>query len=355
MGSGVLVEALSAVEVDEAEWPNIVSLFADHSFENSLSYVRALAQKSRQRMLLVAVQSAGSVQGAAIVRCKTVPVLGYGVSYVSGGPLWRLKDRTSTQADAMAVLAAIQKYVVRQNGHILVSRFAVESTVHSPSLAEASCALGFSTTDLARTYRTILVDLIPDVTTLRSNLHSKWRNMLNQSDKSGLTIEVKSGSECWPRFLKLYAEMREAKEFDGGLGPEFFAGLEPDDAGLLFVFAKKEGEDAGGVVISALGDTAIYLFGATNSVGRDLRAGYQLQWQAMLTCRSRGFRIYDLGGIDEVTNPGGFQFKARMGGLIAQAEGPVLATPGGIKSALMTQTLRWRNWAITKKRAVANG
>ena len=63
-----------------------------------------------------------------------------------------------------------------------------------------------------------------------------------------------------------------------------------------------------------MGDTAIYLLGATNERARELKAAYFLQWQAMLWLKDRGARWYDLGGIDPEANPGGYHFKSGFGG-----------------------------------------
>ncbi len=63
-----------------------------------------------------------------------------------------------------------------------------------------------------------------------------------------------------------------------------------------------------------------YLFGATGAVGRPLRAGYFLTWEAIRLAREKGCLWYDLGGLDPAENPDVARFKERMNGVPINAE-----------------------------------
>ena len=52
----------------------------------------------------------------------------------------------------------------------------------------------------------------------------------------------------------------------------------PDDAKLTVLLAMSEGQPVAGHVSSLLGDTCIYLLGASNDEGRNTRAAYLLQF-----------------------------------------------------------------------------
>jgi lipid II:glycine glycyltransferase (peptidoglycan interpeptide bridge formation enzyme) len=60
-------------------------------------------------------------------------------------------------------------------------------------------------------------------------------------------------------------------------------------------------------VIAVLGDTAFYVFGASDDRMLPLKAGYALQWGIIHQMRVEGVRWYDLGG--EAREPGLRQFK----------------------------------------------
>ena len=343
------MEKAVAREADPSEWKAIIDAFADHNFENSLSYVNALAKRMGHKIRLMYVESPSGLVGAAAIRMKTVPVLGRGVAYVSSGPLWRRKSIGLAAEYPGQVMAAFKSQLVDREGHILLARLAIGPAAVHEAHGSVCTTNGFYSTSLVRNYHTVLIDLRPDEQVLRANLHSKWRNMLNQSAKSELTLEIGHDASYWQRFLALFSEMKEAKEFDEGLGPQFFAQLDCRETGLIFLMAQKDGKDVGSVIISALGDTAIYLFGATNTAGRDLRAGYHLIWSAMIHCKNAGFRNYDLGGIDTDSNHGGYQFKTRMGGEIVDAAGPFQAVPVGVMGKVLVRALTMRHNFTSRK------
>ena len=95
--------------------------------------------------------------------------------------------------------------------------------------------------------------------------------------------------------------------------------------------------------MSALGRSVIYLFGATNTEGRDLRAGYFLMWHAIMHFKKNNYIWFDLGGVDDDSNHGGFQFKARMGGEIVDAVGPYAMFPSGPIAKVLKLLLNFRN------------
>ena len=67
-----------------------------------------------------------------------------------------------------------------------------------------------------------------------------------------------------------------------------------------------------GLVASAMGDSAIYLLGATSDDGLNAKGAYLLQWTLIQWLKENGFKWYDLGGIDPEGNPGVYSFKKRI-------------------------------------------
>ena len=81
-------------------------------------------------------------------------------------------------------------------------------------------------------------------------------------------------------------------------------------------------EPVAGHVASHLGDTCVYLLGATTEMGRKLKAAYRLQWSVIERAVERGEKNYDLGGIDVEGNPGVYRFKRGLGGAEMEGAGP---------------------------------
>jgi lipid II:glycine glycyltransferase (peptidoglycan interpeptide bridge formation enzyme) len=65
-----------------------------------------------------------------------------------------------------------------------------------------------------------------------------------------------------------------------------------------------------GVVCSGIGDMGIYLYGATSDEGLNSQGSYLLQWKALSWLKGKGAKWYNLHGINPVTNPGTYHFKA---------------------------------------------
>jgi lipid II:glycine glycyltransferase (peptidoglycan interpeptide bridge formation enzyme) len=63
-----------------------------------------------------------------------------------------------------------------------------------------------------------------------------------------------------------------------------------------------------------MGDSGIYLLGATSDDGLNARGAYLLQWTMIQWLKENGFKWYDLGGIDPQGNPGVYSFKKGLSG-----------------------------------------
>ena len=70
-----------------------------------------------------------------------------------------------------------------------------------------------------------------------------------------------------------------------------------------------------------MGDSAIYLLGATSDAGLNSKGAYFLQWTMIRWLKRTGIKSYDLGGIDPEGNPGVYHFKRGISGVdICQIE-----------------------------------
>ncbi|MEL7049624.1 MAG: peptidoglycan bridge formation glycyltransferase FemA/FemB family protein, partial [Pseudomonadota bacterium] len=170
-----------------------------------------------------------------------------------------------------------------------------------------------------------LVDLGLDETLQRKSLSQKWRYNLKRSEQSGLDISVVSGSEAFQRFSTLYASMLQRKAIDDNTWFDQLSDVSrvlPDDQVPQIVLATRQGRDVAGAVVGGVGQTAQYLFGASNLEGTESKAGYLLQWHVTRLLSQSGYRWYDLGG--EAGSDGLRQFKK---GLVGKS-GKIVSLPG---------------------------
>jgi hypothetical protein len=329
-------EIISIQTVSKEEFTTFAITFSDYSYEQVPEYAAAMAAEAGDSILFLTVGPSERPLGLATVRLKTLPLVGRGIAYISGGPMTR---SSGDEEQLRTVLLALKRKLAGDDGHLLVVRLPV--TLPESKTRSTMRDIGFLPTSLAREYRTIALGLQPDVQTIRGNLSKNWRYELTCAEKAGLCIQSGVGGDLTTRFLTAYDQMRQIKDFATRLNPRFILALSPESLGLQILIATKDGQDVGGHVTSLLGDTAKVLFSATNEIGRATRAGYLMYWTAMLSAKERGFGWYDLGGIDPNANPDGYRFKKRTGGLELLAQ-PYEARGSGPLALVMTNLLTLR-------------
>jgi CelD/BcsL family acetyltransferase involved in cellulose biosynthesis len=105
-----------------------------------------------------------------------------------------------------------------------------------------------------------------------------------------------------------------------------------------------------GLVASTMGDSAVYLLGATSDEGLNSKGAYLLQWALIKWLKENGFRWYDLGGINPERNPGVYHFKKGMSGADVCRVSPLVACSSVVSSAVVKASLAMQH-AIRRSRA----
>ena len=302
--------------VDRARWDELAASFCDCNYRQLWSYGTLLAQRRGAACERVAIQQGDSVIGIADVRIKKLPVIGGGLAYISGGPLFRRE-----QADDMARLDACIKALVReyveQRGLTLRILPACGSNAVNLATAEALRANGFEAAEQAAGYRTLLVHIDRPLDEIRASFNGKWRNCLNAAEKKSLTITVGADQARFAQFASMLEATVQRKQFSLDLDPHFYALVQRDlREGEQFIISMvHEGDEVVAANVSGFhGDTAVYLLGAMTEAGMSNKASYLLQWNAIRIAIERGMKWYDLGGIDPEGNPGVYHFKKGLNG-----------------------------------------
>lgn len=341
----------SVDQVDEAEWESCLPLFADASLYQTWAYGAVRWGKGNLSHLVL--RRAGEVVAMAQLRIARLPILPAGIAYLRWGPLWQRQGAAPDPAVLAEMLQGLRReYVERRGLSLQIIPNVFEQTppaeVYSHSLASA----GFVPDPSASRYRTFVVDLRPPLEKIRASLQQKWRNQLNASERNGLTCDTSHNTAAYQTFLDLYAGMLARKQFDSSVDVHEFARLQDrlSDSSKMILYTARasDGEAVGSLVCSLVGETALYVLGATNERARDLKAAYFLQWQALQDLKSRGAMAYDLGGANPETNPGGHHFKKGFGGPeVVQL--PLHSAPGNLLSRALEAVARAR------KRRAASG
>jgi hypothetical protein len=303
-------------ETGEAEWSELLPRFRDASIYQTWSF--GAVHWGEHRLSHLVLRRNGSVIGMAQLLIMTVPLLKKGVAYLRWGPLWQLRDESAGVGALPEMTEAIVREYVRRRGlllRVIPHVFQGESAEHD--LRSSWESIGLRETADGRAHHTIRVDLDPPLEELRKRLHPRWRNYLKASEKAGFEIVEGTDDQLYVNFSEMYDELMKRKQFHTGVDIHKFRRVQqslPKPLKMHVFIAKREGIALNSLVVSHIGDTAIYLLAATTDEGLKGRGAHLLQWHAMNRLKEAGCRWYDLGGIDPEGNPGVYQFKSGLGG-----------------------------------------
>ena len=303
-------------EMDAPEWSCLLCQFDDASIYQTWSY--GAVHWGSGQLSHVVLKRDGKVVAMAQVRVLKLPALRTGIAYVRWGPLCRLRGGPFDAEAFHQITQAIMHEYAGQRGLLLrVIPPAFENDPFAPEVKIPLASIGMAQPSKSPSYHTMRVNLDHPLVELRKNLDQKWRNCLNRAERNGLQVVQAPTLELYDKFLRAYREMRARKPFETTVEVAEFRRMQaqlPPSLKMETFICEKEGKLLNAIVLSAIGDTAIYLLGATSADGLKLKGAYLLQWHAIQWLKERGCRWYDLGGINSERNPGVYHFKSGLSG-----------------------------------------
>lgn len=308
--------------VSRDEWDCLLQQFDDANIYQTWTY--GSVRWGERNLSHQVVKKNDEVIAIAQVAIKKVPILGLGIAYIPWGPLWRKKGNPIDPKNLQYGISSLKdEYAIKRGLLLRVGPNVVEQKGNG--VENLYGEEEFSIKSSGRKYRTRVVDLTPTIENLRKNLHQTWRRKLNQAEKNDLEVIDGYSDELYSIFLSLQSELLERKRYTPGVSYQEFRKIQtdlPEHLKMKIIVCKSEGEPMAAVVFSGIGDTGIFLFGATGEKGMKTNGSYLLHWRAMQWLKEKGCRWYDLGGINPEINPGVYQFKAGMGGMDVCHIGP---------------------------------
>lgn len=165
---------------------------------------------------------------------------------------------------------------------------------------------------------TLLLDLTPELESLRDAFKPKTRYNLSLAERRGVRVRAS-------RDVRTFATLSEQTARRQGISlpgaPYYQAALEvfDEDDGVRLYLAEHQGRPLAGIMVFRFGTTAYYLFGGSTEAGREMMPNYLLHWTAMIDFRRLGCRTYDWWGIPADPAPdhpwfGLYRFKTGFGG-----------------------------------------
>ena len=173
-------------------------------------------------------------------------------------------------------------------------------------------------------FSTAWLDLRPDIATLQSNLHGKWRNQLKKAEKNGLVISIGGKKESqYQWLLEKEEEQRSNRGYQAtplGLVPAFTQACsrfqQPDSTEstpVLTVTALQGREKIASGLFLLHGNSATYHIGWLGDTGRQANAQNLVLFSAVEALKQRQIRFLDLGGLNTADLAGIARFKLGMG------------------------------------------
>lgn len=325
------------VEVDQADskaWSEMLDIFEDASLYQTWSYGAVRwGQKNLSHLVL---KRNDEVVGMSQLRIVRAANLKCGMAYLRWGPLF---CRRGAELDPETVLrmarALHQEYVEKRRLWLRVLPNAFIGSLRAEAYQSAFSKFAQGTGNADRTFA---LSLEPSIEELRKRLDKKWRNQLSAAERNGLTVTLGTGTPEFRVFARMYKEMWMRKSFETSVDVEEFARMQeslPEGQRMRVLICEQEGVPVAGVVASTVGDSAIYLLGATSDQGLKAKGSYLLQWTLIRWLKENNFKSYDLGGIDPDANPGVFHFKKGLSGADVVFMAPLEACDSLVSSTLI--------------------
>lgn len=321
--------------VTELEWFELGRHFEDASIYQTWAYGSVRwGEKNLSHIVLKDGDDPVGIAQLRIVRPTSIRV---GVAYLRWGPLCHSRAR-GLHADAVRAMAdALRKEYTDRRG--LCLEIVPNAFAESRRAEIFQCAFEqYERKSLVGTekYRTFLLDLSAPLDDVRKTLHRRWRQYLNAAERNELRVSEGDDLERYDAFCRLYAQMWRRKRFRTGVHVEEFARIQdrlPQFERMKIFLCEHKGSPVAALVCSAMGDTGIYLLGASIDADMRLKASYLLHWNVIKWLKISGIRYYDLGGIDPMENPGGYQFKRGLSGVDVSHISPLVACDNRLSMA----------------------
>lgn len=299
--------------VDDRKWYEILEGFDDSNIYQTWAY--GAVTSGRRNLSHLILKKDGAIVAVAQARIAKLPFVNVGIAYVPWGPLWRhCANEGNLDAFRQAVRALRNEFVCKRR--LVLRLFPILFDGDSNFLA-ALKEEGFSSLGKEVPNRTILMDLRPPLEDLRAGMGSHWKRELKIAERNALTVTEGSEGQLFEAFIEIYKEMVSRKKFLELNDINQFKLIQeqlPENLKMKIMLCRSGESLCAGLITSAIGQTAIYLFGATSNAGLTSRGSYLLHWKLIGQLKQRRVAVYDLNGINPTKNPGTYRFKKDLGG-----------------------------------------
>lgn len=294
------------------EWNEILGQFADANIYQTWSYDAVRCGERNISHLVMRLE--GTIVALGQARLERVPVIGLGAVYIRWAPVWKLRNMIPDPVVFRQALRALRnEYVCRRR--LILRIFPILYNDNSSTYTDILSEEGYTPVFKEDPGRTLIMDISQPLEDLRTKLDQKWRNCLNRSERNNLEVVEGADDSLFAEFIELYRVLLDRKRFEEPNDINEFRKIQQDlPAGqkMRIFLCRSGGGISAGAICATVGDTGVYLFGATNNEGMTNKGSYLVQWKALQWMKSNGCNYYNLNGVNPEKNPGGYHFKAGL-------------------------------------------
>jgi lipid II:glycine glycyltransferase (peptidoglycan interpeptide bridge formation enzyme) len=300
--------------ITETAWCELLKQFNDASVYQTWTYDEV--RSGRKNISHLVLKKNGTIVAIAQARLMRIPLLGAGVAYIRWAPMWRSRTRPNDVEDFRQAVRALRNEYACKRGLVLrlyPNLFRQPDSTAAMILAEE----GFAWLIETRPDRTLRFDITRPLEDIRKTMRQHWRRSLKSAEKAPLEIVEGTDDILFDQFVTMYREMLSRKKFVEPNDIEQFRAIQrrlPDELKMRIMICKLNDVPCAGIICSAVGESAIYLFGATSNAGLKSFGSYALHWRMIGWLKQQNVAIYDLNGINPETNPGTYKFKSDLCG-----------------------------------------
>jgi len=279
------------------EWNDFVAASEHPSVMQSWQWGQLKATTGWKPMMLAVGD--GGIRAGALLLERALPHLGRCLLYAPRGPVldWTDRDLFEELLEAIRELARERRAVALKIDPCLSAE---RTDVTDLLRARGFIFTGTDDPDLGGTQPRYVMqtDLTPEPDDLLAQFHSKWRYNIRLAGRKGVTTREGTRDDL-PAFYELLQVTAERDDFRVRTREYFehmYDLLVPAGLAKLFV-AEYEETMIAGAILFRMGDTAVYVYGASANEHRNLMPNHLLQWTMMCWAREQGCRIYDFRGV----------------------------------------------------------
>jgi hypothetical protein len=326
--------------LDEYQWDQALQLFDDANVYQTWAY--EAVRNGEKKMSHFVLKRKGQIVAIAQSRLVTIPFIKTGIAYIRWGPVWNLSGKNRDMEVFQQAIRGLRNEYVLNRGLVLriyPCLFEEESNVFIPILIDEEYKVPAAKT----AGRTMLMDVSTPMETLRKGLGSTWRKNLNSAEKKRLSIVEGYEDDLFVLLIQIYDEMVDIKKFERPNDINEFREIQqrlPPELKMRILLSFSDGKPAAGALSSTIGNCGMCIYRATNSVGRETKASYLLQWRIIEWVKEQNCVCYDLNGINPEQNPGTYRFKLGLCGNNGK-DVYYLGVFHSSKSALFISLINW--------------